>query len=124
MVSDVLESLFILVLQEEVKEEIRCKNGSDKVIDLFHRKRDLHVKGNKEYSGHAGVSDDHQVERIKYSLPLGVLRDDEVLRLQVVPERSFDDLLLDLHIFVLFHAVVLVGVLESNVILEEEPRLL
>jgi hypothetical protein len=52
MVSNVLESLFILILQEKIKEEIGSKNGSDKVIDLFHRKRDLHVKSNEENSGH------------------------------------------------------------------------
>lgn len=62
MVSDVLECFFILVLQEEIKEEIGSKNGGDKIIDLFHRKRDFHIKRYKENCGHARVTDDNQVE--------------------------------------------------------------
>lgn len=124
MVSNILERFFVLILQEKIKKEVRSENCCNEVINLFQGQRNFHIESNEKYSCHARVSNDKQVKSIEDSFPFGILTNDKVFWLEIVPQTSFFfGFLLD-NILVFFHGAVLVSGFKSNIVLEEVFRLI
>ena len=125
MISNVLKSFFILILQEEIEEEIRSKYSCYDIINLLQSCRYGHIKRYKKDCCHARISNDNQIESIEKCFPLGILADDEVFRLNVVSEAPLSDDFLDFaHVFILHSLVMLIRGLVGEIMLEEELGLI